>query len=391
MIFGAMSPDAVSEKVSADTRVPLARLALWFFVSRAALWSIAGLARQFVPRGPYHIGDGIPQWLDRWDAGWYISIAAHGYHYDPNAKSNAAFFPLYPMLARGLSTIVPNLLVSGYIISALFLFGCCLVLWKLVVRDYGSRALADRAVLFLLLCPVTIFYSSFYTESLFLFLALCVAYLAGASRWLSAGVCGFFAALTRPPGALLAVLVATEYWMKIRERQRDPDRPRVFFPAEALSVVVALLLPLCAIFGFAYYLFLRFHDAKIMFRVHDQWGQHLEGPWWIFISGFMYVDKIFYMFWFDAAVIVAGVLAYYGVKFRLRPSHLAMLFAYLLLYSTNSLLEAIPRYLSVLFPFYIIAAELCLRNPRWERWFLGTSAALATLSIVLFVDGYWFT
>lgn len=381
--------DETREPGSSQVAAPLLRLVRWFLLTRLALLMVAGVSLWLIPRGPFEVHTQPVEWLNHWDAGWYLSIAQHGYSYDPHIKSNAAFFPLYPMLARGVSAIIPNLLVSGYLISNGFLLADCVLLWKLVVRDYGSRFLADRAVLFLLLCPLTVFYSSFYTESLFLFLALAVAYLAGAGRWLAAGGCGFLAGMTRPPGALLIVLIAVEYVRRLLQRQRDPDRPRIFIPAETLSVLVALLLPPCALIAFAYYLYARFGDSRIMFHVHEQWHQHMITPWNILGSGLIY--HAFDMIWLYSALAIGLILAAFGLRYRLRSSHLAMLFTFLLLYCSNSLLEALPRYLSVLFPFYIIAAEICLRHPRFERWFFGISAALAVLSTVLFVDGYWFT
>src|SRR5437762_3292667 len=44
--------------------------------------------------------------LSRWDAGWYIEIARDGYHYEPGMPSNAAFFPLYPLLIRATHTLL---------------------------------------------------------------------------------------------------------------------------------------------------------------------------------------------------------------------------------------------------------------------------------------------
>ncbi|MGO8744660.1 MAG: mannosyltransferase family protein, partial [Thermoguttaceae bacterium] len=54
----------------------------------------------------------------RWDAQWYLRIAAEGYFYTPEAESSVAFFPVYPLLVRGvyrltgLPASVAGLLVS---------------------------------------------------------------------------------------------------------------------------------------------------------------------------------------------------------------------------------------------------------------------------------------
>ena len=44
--------------------------------------------------------------LSRWDAGWYVEIARDGYLYEPGVPSNAAFFPLYPLLIRAVHALL---------------------------------------------------------------------------------------------------------------------------------------------------------------------------------------------------------------------------------------------------------------------------------------------
>ncbi|XSC43284.1 hypothetical protein ACF1BQ_035450 [Bradyrhizobium sp. RDT10] len=51
-----------------------------------------------------------PLWyhqLLQWDSEWYFKIVTEGYRYngDPTIQQNIVFYPLYPMLARGLVTI----------------------------------------------------------------------------------------------------------------------------------------------------------------------------------------------------------------------------------------------------------------------------------------------
>src|SRR3954471_25030138 len=45
--------------------------------------------------------------LLQWDSEWYFKIATEGYRYngDPTIQQNIVFYPLYPMLARGLAAI----------------------------------------------------------------------------------------------------------------------------------------------------------------------------------------------------------------------------------------------------------------------------------------------
>jgi hypothetical protein len=64
-----------------------------------------------------------PVWLDAWfklDSGWYYSIAANGYYFDPSGESSVAFFPTYPMVVRGLGALIGgDYQVAGTLISVL--------------------------------------------------------------------------------------------------------------------------------------------------------------------------------------------------------------------------------------------------------------------------------
>lgn len=58
----------------------------------------------------------------RWDAGWYQHIAKHGYQFIPGRESNAAFFPIYPMLMRAAHLLIAHerdlsWFIAGMIVS----------------------------------------------------------------------------------------------------------------------------------------------------------------------------------------------------------------------------------------------------------------------------------
>ena len=44
----------------------------------------------------------------RWDTGWYLNIALEGYQWSPDidGQQNIAFFPGYPVLTRGVATLI---------------------------------------------------------------------------------------------------------------------------------------------------------------------------------------------------------------------------------------------------------------------------------------------
>ena len=363
-----------------EEKLPIERIAVWFVVSRLFVFAIAGLAIHFIPSGRFGANGQPINWLNHWDAHWYLDVARNGYGFNPYFQSSAAFLPLYPLLVRLLGHAI-GFRFAGYLISNAFLFFSCLLLWKLAQRDY--RGVADRAVLFLLFNPAMVFFSSIYTESLFLFLALATAWLAVDRRWTSAGACGALAALTRSVGLLLAVLIATELLQRWRKKDLPTGRLELF------RAFVGIALPPAGLAFFVLFLFWKFNDPLAFFHAEAQWHRQLVPPWNVIWAAWNY--NAFDMVWLYAALIAGLVLAVLTFSFRLRASFVAFTAACMLLYCSTNLLEAFPRFLSVVFPFYFVAAEMCRRWPRLEPVFLGLSGAFGAFGVVLFADGYWFT
>src|SRR5438270_1775277 len=68
--------------------------------------------------------------LARWDSVWYLNIAQGGYHRDP-LHLRATFFPLYPMMVRGLGVVVRSDLIAGVLISLVCFVVALVLLYRL--------------------------------------------------------------------------------------------------------------------------------------------------------------------------------------------------------------------------------------------------------------------
>src|SRR5579859_1468252 len=80
--------------------------AIWL-VSRAVVALGMAFGQVYIPYGQGDWDPG-PAWyhrLLRWDSEWYNIIASQGYSFngDPNVTQSVVFYPLFPLLARGLS------------------------------------------------------------------------------------------------------------------------------------------------------------------------------------------------------------------------------------------------------------------------------------------------
>ena len=80
-----------------------------------------------------------------------------------------------------------------------------------------------------------------------------------------------------------------------------------------------------------------------------------------------------------------------GLLLKMRISYLVWAASLILMYLCSNSLEAIPRYLSVVFPLFIVLALVTTRYSPAYIPVLGSSVALLALCTVLLASGYWMT
>lgn len=147
----------------------------------------------------------------RFDAGWYLGIAAQGYRFDSastTGQQNIVFFPAYPMLMRYGSLLVGRqMLWAGLLISLAAFFGALVYVYRLA-RQYLRAEEAAAAIALLAAYPFAVFFSAPYTESLFLLAMAGACYHYGRDELWQAGGWGLLLGLTRPNGCLLSIVLA---------------------------------------------------------------------------------------------------------------------------------------------------------------------------------------
>ncbi|QDY78689.1 glycosyltransferase family 39 protein [Streptomyces qinzhouensis] len=170
---------------------------------------LVGLA--FLARLAHAKGHGVwPTLATSWDSNWYLGIAEHGYAAELGTEVNAnnlAFFPLYPLLIRAASAVLPGSRASAGLLLAV---GCSFIaawgVYAVGARLHGHRTGTLLAILWGLL-PVAAVQWLGYTESLFTALCAWSLYAALTDRWPVAGLLASLAGLTRPTGIALAAAV----------------------------------------------------------------------------------------------------------------------------------------------------------------------------------------
>jgi len=361
---------------------------LMFAFSRLIVVMLIWLSRHVIERGPHVTVSGQMQHggtlldlLTQWDGTWYRLLAQHGYG-PPMPEIAAAFFPVYPLLVRGVAFIVRDLQVASLIVSNGCLLAAALLLIRLLRLDY-DELICRRAITFLMFNPVSFFLSSAYTESTFLLLSIGALLAARQGKWLVAGMCGGCLTGTRAPGLVIAAPLLAEYVFQWRARGAQL---RAFFRPHLLWLA---LIPV----GLGLYLFYWYIQRGNFFMPMDSqargWDKTLTFPWQTFLwpKSFPASHVPLYQTIVGAAIIVTVA----GFFLKLRATYLVYAVAALLFYLAWGSLEGLPRYVSILFPLHII---LALLSSRWQWMYeplLAFSIALLGLCTVLFANAYQIT
>lgn len=184
------------------------RAAIWpFVVSRAVVLGALLLARFVVtevkPRSHAALAAAHAGLLG-WDANWYRRIAELGY--GPAGRTSVRFFPLYPLLARGLSAL-PAISTDAalLLIANLAGFLALALIYRLALLETGDEATAARSAWWLAMFPVAFVLSMGYADSLLLLTSLAMFLALRSGRFALAAVAGILAGACRPVGLLLAL------------------------------------------------------------------------------------------------------------------------------------------------------------------------------------------
>jgi hypothetical protein len=383
-----------------------------------------------ITRGFGWLGDLLAAPAARWDAAWYLVIAHYGYRPDLGVytASRAAFFPLYPLALRGISTLGAPPIAAGVLVSvaalALALYGIHRLTTLELGRTLDGARLASAARLAVMLtafAPMAFFLSAVYSESLYLALSVGLFWSARNGRWALVGVLGALAGATRSTGLMLALPALMIYLYGPREdRVADFARagwgrllPRFRLRADALWLGLIGL----GVVLYGLYLALLGGDALEPLRAQNVWGRHFAGPYvavWDGIkaafegarqllsgqqhhvyfpiaAGNPYVSAEHNLMLL--AFLAAAIPAVVGVMRRLPLAYGVYVIAALALPLSDPVsaqpLMSLPRFLLVLFPLGIWLAAWLTDHPRAQRPALVCSGAMMVFFGAQFATWHW--
>ncbi len=363
-----------------------------FAFTRISIIVVAELGSIVIAQRPgMHVAESTNPLLavwGRWDAVHYLDVASRGYY-----GTDMAFFPLYPLLIHVLGSALGHDLIAGLLISNGALFFGLLFFYKLVEHQY-TRAVARRAIFYVSIFPTAVYFSAVYTESLFFALTVASFYYIREHRWLSAGLIGALAALTRVEGVLLIVPYAIEAFAAAGNGRSW--RPAFATPQRAARLLAgAALIPL-GLVAYMGMLWVLRGDPLYFSHVQVHWDRHLAPPWGSVGHAYRTITHGVHAhspslvagqtIEIAFTVLMVGVLIA-GVK-RLRPSFSAYMALSILIPMSTSSLMSMPRFALVLFPMFVIFA--LWGNRTWvNNAIVAFSLPLLGLFTVLYASWYW--
>lgn len=321
---------------------------------------------------------------ERFDALWFLRIADEGYR---AADGSAAFFPLYPLLVRLLSTILGGRpFAAALLVSNAALLAALTVVYDLTRTEISDGA-ARTTVVLLCVFPTAFFWFAPYSESLFLLLCVTALWAARRARWPLAAAAGFGAALTRNVGFVVGLALLVEAYQQHREGHRSLARGLTAGATAAMGTL-------------AYLLFWKASAGDWLAPIHQQanWERVFSWPWSTLVEGtraaFRYVGNTNGSYWLIDWLIVVPMLAVSVVALRRYRWAFGVYLWGGLLVPLSFIFEgrplmSMPRFVLPLFPaFWAMAALLeRWRVPRWAVAAVG-AAGLGML-VPLFVNWYY--
>lgn len=374
------------------------RVAFWVGAAVTLIWSPIRNAADRPPfRAWFGLGDTLFDTFAQWDSQWFLHIARHGY----DSKQATAFFPLYPLVVRGVSEVVRSDVAAAVLVSLAAGTVAVVVLHKLARPLLGERG-ANDTVLLVALYPIAFVFTAAYSDGLFLALAAGSFLAATQRRPLLAGVLGGLACGTRLIGLALLPALLVLLWPRDRR---------------GLVALAPLLLLPAAVGGYALYLDQHVGDAwafidaqGVFWQRHVHSGGPFTGLWLAVRDGYQGASELLqhlprapgapkhndqWSSWnvIQLLLLVAAVWLTWIAYRRLGLAYALYSAATLVIVLTSPAdvvpLVSFPRYVLDDFPLFIALAALGGTRPRLRSTLLIGFAAVGGAAAVAFAHHVW--
>ncbi|KKR81596.1 MAG: hypothetical protein UU73_C0001G0128 [Candidatus Daviesbacteria bacterium GW2011_GWA1_41_61] len=396
----------------------LTYLILLLISSRLFFFVAALLAPVFVSLRQGYLGDQLnPQdpylfWVwANFDGYHYLNIAISGYQQLLSVqKFEFAFFPLYPATI----TILHNLtqipyLYLGIVVSSVSLFLAMVMIYKIIRLDFNHK-IALTSLAFLSFFPLSFFYHSVYTDSLFLLLTTSSFYFARKGNWTASGLFGALSTFDRLSGLALIPALVLEWYIQNKAKLFSFENKagfllrnkKLFKQKQQLIIsflkkgMTALLLTLAGFLIYAYYLQIHFGNWLLFQKSMKAWNQDsFVFPLQVlfrYLKILFSVSPALFEYWIAVLEFISFLLymalTFYVLK-KIRPSYGIFMFVLLLLVTFTGTLSGGPRYILHLFPAFLALAILVSKNRALKIAIIVLFLILGFILSTLFTRGYY--
>lgn len=350
-------------------------LVLWapFFLRLESIWGIK------LP------GQGMATIVANYDGPYYI-VAAKTL-YDPQSIENnstfslppiyyTAHYPLYPILIRGVATILP-FLGYPYAMMAVTIISSILAIWMfyLLLNQLGIKRQSLWIALLFTVFPARwlIARSIGSPEPLFLFEIMASIYFFSKEKWWLAGLFGALAQATKPPGILLfiayVIALIAPNWNKLAHSDFTTWMVKLKWKAYPILLIPLTLLAVFIGYGIRFGNLLAYFNSgdniHLMFPPFQVFNP--AQPW----VGTFWLEEIIWLYLLGAL----GLVSLIKQKRAVIASFVGVFFFFILFVAHRD----ISRYSLPLVPFLLIAFARTLEAKEF-KWI----AALLIIPIYLF-------
>lgn len=328
---------------------------------------------------------GMATVVANYDGPYYI-VAAKSL-YDPALIENvypfalepiyySAHYPLFPLLIRGLATIIPPL---GYpyamMLITLATSVLCVWMFYILLRDLGlgKNALWLSSLFTVFPARWLTVHSIGSPEPLFIFLILAAIYFFRKENWWYAGLAAAAAQATKPPGMLLFIslclAILLSRWSRLATSKTLDWFKKLPWNAYPLTLAPLTLIGIYILYGIQYGNFLAyFNSGDNIHLFFPPFQAFNPGQAWV---GTFWLEEVIWVY-----LLIALGLVYLIKQKRIELASFVGVFFVSLLFVAH---RDIARYALPVVPFLFVAYNKVLSSTEF-KWIL----ALLIVPIYLF-------
>ncbi len=217
----------------------------------------------------------IMQMTSIYDNNWYYGIIQDGYHLHPSygnsgQAANWAFFPLDALLIKLLSfNGLIDIRIAGFIINNIFFIMAMLISYKYIMLTHNNTVLAIGYIFLMTFGPYNFYFSSLYTESLFLLLTVTALYEMEQSHYIKMGIAGCLLSATRVTGVFLCFCVLVKLIQKYRNEENVSFLGFVKKIFSNRRLVLGVSIIPAGLFSYMFYLYKLVGDPLAFIRIQN--------------------------------------------------------------------------------------------------------------------------